>query len=532
MPPPDNCLRCRGLNSALITTLISHSPLPFSLSLSLAHTRGISPQRRFSIHHRALRNPAFSHPILPPPKIFPFPASGEVIHQKHPFNGFRNWLTFTPDEIQIFHDNSAVENTFCIHLLKPRGYALGLLTGFYSRRGRTRIFAGGNRAGRCRWSAGFLGDLPFLPTLLSGAAPHSSRFTLIGSQELDVESGPNLFTHSLNPRLVLRITGMSNPLQSARNDSDFLVPVPIADKGGGGMAGCGALKDALISSKCIRYNSRNDLVDSPSVNVTSKSYPVWGWVRASTWRLRTGSPRLRRTGFTPRPDHSRSFAIGNFAGGCRRSAGFIEDLPFPLPLHSAAAPFTPHFTFVVFQELVVKESPKSLSSTHSKSALVSKVVQCWDTGSDALYTYIKPLATPRYSSLRRYCTMPAAVLGSCTSFYKAWCTSRYPSRYMSRHSSSRTSTWLTPSVGAQCVVGNAMTGAILAGIPAAMADLAQAFTEFGIVQYRLYGDPAQGMAALTNDLVKNSHAIFSADVVSSRKRLVAKQPRKTKLRDV
>ncbi|KAJ8889272.1 hypothetical protein PR048_008770 [Dryococelus australis] len=41
-----------------------------------------------------------------------------------------------------------------------------------------------NRAGRCRWSAGFLGDLPFPPPLHSGAAPCSPFFTLIGSQDL------------------------------------------------------------------------------------------------------------------------------------------------------------------------------------------------------------------------------------------------------------------------------------------------------------------------------------------------------------
>ncbi|KAJ8881069.1 hypothetical protein PR048_017542 [Dryococelus australis] len=47
--------------------------------------------------------------------------------------------------------------------------------------GRSRIFAFGNRAGRCRWSAGFLGDLPFPPPLHSGAFPYSPDFTLIGS---------------------------------------------------------------------------------------------------------------------------------------------------------------------------------------------------------------------------------------------------------------------------------------------------------------------------------------------------------------
>ncbi|KAJ8894066.1 hypothetical protein PR048_006676, partial [Dryococelus australis] len=46
---------------------------------------------------------------------------------------------------------------------------------FQSPAGSLRIFACGNRAGRCRWSAGFLGDLRFPPSLHSGAAPLSSR---------------------------------------------------------------------------------------------------------------------------------------------------------------------------------------------------------------------------------------------------------------------------------------------------------------------------------------------------------------------
>ncbi|KAJ8875285.1 hypothetical protein PR048_023180 [Dryococelus australis] len=41
--------------------------------------------------------------------------------------------------------------------------------------GSLRIFARGNRAGRCRWSAGFLGDLPFPPAFHSGAATNSPQ---------------------------------------------------------------------------------------------------------------------------------------------------------------------------------------------------------------------------------------------------------------------------------------------------------------------------------------------------------------------
>ncbi|KAJ8878304.1 hypothetical protein PR048_018881 [Dryococelus australis] len=69
---------------------------------------------------------------------------------------------------------------------------------FDYRRGRLRISACGNRAGRCRWSAGFFGDLPLHPPHNSGAAPYSPHFTLISSQDLDVKNQPNLFTHSNN----------------------------------------------------------------------------------------------------------------------------------------------------------------------------------------------------------------------------------------------------------------------------------------------------------------------------------------------
>ncbi|KAJ8880314.1 hypothetical protein PR048_016780 [Dryococelus australis] len=68
---------------------------------------------------------------------------------------------------------------------------------FDFRRGHPRILTCGNRAGRCHWSVDFLRVLSFPPPFHSGAAPYSPRFTIICSQDLDVKSRPNLFTHSL-----------------------------------------------------------------------------------------------------------------------------------------------------------------------------------------------------------------------------------------------------------------------------------------------------------------------------------------------
>ncbi|KAJ8879848.1 hypothetical protein PR048_020465, partial [Dryococelus australis] len=72
---------------------------------------------------------------------------------------------------------------------------------FDSRLDHSRIFSCRNRAGRCRWSADFLGALLFPPLLHSDAAPYSPLFTLIGFQDLDVKNRPNLFTLSLKAEI-------------------------------------------------------------------------------------------------------------------------------------------------------------------------------------------------------------------------------------------------------------------------------------------------------------------------------------------
>ncbi|KAJ8869801.1 hypothetical protein PR048_028809 [Dryococelus australis] len=73
---------------------------------------------------------------------------------------------------------------FCSNLSIVQDIEVPLLDtqAFGSRQGRSRIFACGNCAGRCRSSADFLGDLPFPPPFHSSATPYSPRFTLFGSR--------------------------------------------------------------------------------------------------------------------------------------------------------------------------------------------------------------------------------------------------------------------------------------------------------------------------------------------------------------
>ncbi|KAJ8894174.1 hypothetical protein PR048_006784 [Dryococelus australis] len=72
--------------------------------------------------------------------------------------------------------------------LSAAGGKLGSIPGWAT----ARISPSGNRAGRYRWSAGFLADLPSTPPFHSNAAPFSPRFTLIGSQCVVVKSRTNL----------------------------------------------------------------------------------------------------------------------------------------------------------------------------------------------------------------------------------------------------------------------------------------------------------------------------------------------------
>ncbi|KAJ8891212.1 hypothetical protein PR048_010727 [Dryococelus australis] len=65
----------------------------------------------------------------------------------------------------------------------------GIKVASWLRTGET--LACGNRAGLCRWSAGFLVDLPYSTPLHSGADPYSPNYRL---QDVDVKSRPKLST--------------------------------------------------------------------------------------------------------------------------------------------------------------------------------------------------------------------------------------------------------------------------------------------------------------------------------------------------
>ncbi|KAJ8894979.1 hypothetical protein PR048_000287 [Dryococelus australis] len=79
----------------------------------------------------------------------------------------------------------------------------------------------GNRAGRCRWSEGFLGDLPFPPSPSFRGHSTLTSIALIGSQDLAVKSHPNLFTRSLKRTLLKIAPLVATSTRSPANRESF-----------------------------------------------------------------------------------------------------------------------------------------------------------------------------------------------------------------------------------------------------------------------------------------------------------------------
>ncbi|KAJ8890616.1 hypothetical protein PR048_010125 [Dryococelus australis] len=100
----------------------------------------------------------------------------------------------------VLWDGNGVECAYTLRNETGRGgVVVRLLASHQGEPGSLPDIACGKRAGRRRWSEGFLRNLQFPPL-------HSPHFTLIGSQDLDIKSHPNLFTHpppapsSMSPR--------------------------------------------------------------------------------------------------------------------------------------------------------------------------------------------------------------------------------------------------------------------------------------------------------------------------------------------
>ncbi|KAJ8887828.1 hypothetical protein PR048_014046 [Dryococelus australis] len=169
-------------------------------------------------------------------------------------------------------------------------------TGFDTRQGHSRIFACGNRTGRCRWSVGFLGDLPIPPSLHSSFIPH---FTLIGSQDREVKSCPDL--HHMDYKKRFRFSWLAKRCVLEGTDTWQVSTSTSYQCDLHSSASSLKLYCSLVELKCSLAVIACSIVDSHVVFEFCTTHRYFNLRRRHGWRsgLYTNFPP-RRTGFVSR----------------------------------------------------------------------------------------------------------------------------------------------------------------------------------------------------------------------------------------
>ncbi|KAJ8879943.1 hypothetical protein PR048_020564 [Dryococelus australis] len=189
-------------------------------------------------------------------------------------------------------------------------------------KGALSVLASGNRAGRCRWSMGFLGVHLFPPPLHSSAAPYSPHFTLIGFQGLVVKSHPNLSTQQHSE------ISTTSAAAEARTGGAHMTDLESK------LRGVGKRENAEKSGATV-------------VECLERSPPT----KAIRVRFLAGLVH----GF-PR--------VGIVPGRSHISASLLGDLPFPPPSIPGAAPYPHDSSLIGSQDH--RQPPKPLNSTRKK----------------------------------------------------------------------------------------------------------------------------------------------------------------------
>ncbi|KAJ8890111.1 hypothetical protein PR048_009618 [Dryococelus australis] len=201
-----------------------------------------------------------------------------------------------------------------------------------------RIFASGNRAGRCRWSAGFLGDIPFPTPLHSSAAPYSLQSPssalktslLRAAQISSLTITPHGFVYQFMQEFKERVGGAKLNVMSSTVPAGKHAAQNTRDHPRALAARCGARKTTLGYTSRRRESRHDSRFAFFTENIGA----------AMTERL-AFSPSTKAIRIQSPAGSLRIFACRNYAGRCRWSAGFLVDLPFPMPFRFGAAPYSP-----------------------------------------------------------------------------------------------------------------------------------------------------------------------------------------------
>ncbi|KAJ8879073.1 hypothetical protein PR048_019679 [Dryococelus australis] len=128
----------------------------------------------------------------------------------------------------------------------------------------------------------------------------------------------------------------------------------------------------LTHSGAAPFSPRFILIGSQDLEPTNFPLQIWLVYDITTSahvevavaeRLACSPPYLGELSSMPCSVTPGNFASGNHARRCGWSTGFVGDLPFPPPLHSGAAPSSPHFTDIGSQDL---STPNPLEGRRSR----------------------------------------------------------------------------------------------------------------------------------------------------------------------
>ncbi|KAJ8889301.1 hypothetical protein PR048_008799 [Dryococelus australis] len=256
-----------------------------------------------------------------------------------------------------------------------------------------RVFARGNRAGRYRWSASFLGDLPFPPPFHSGDAPYSSQAP---SSALKTLMLGDVQISSLSLLLLLEAGKINAKCLAKRTFSPLAMccttvrqSAVVTYSSGGNSANREPLTACSSHSGALEVHEAETppagqytrLKYEPGATVAERlacSHPTPDFRMWESCTLRNYSGNL--------PVYTLSEKAGICAGQCRWSADFLGDLPFPLD--SGAAPYSPHFTLIGSQDVNVKSPQPQISS------LTSQSISSW---TDRCPECLQPRATTTFS---------------------------------------------------------------------------------------------------------------------------------------
>ncbi|KAJ8865950.1 hypothetical protein PR048_033473 [Dryococelus australis] len=221
------------------------------------------------------------------------------------------------------------------------------------------------------------GGLPVSPALSLRAASYSPRFTLIGSQDLAANrvrfpAGPlSEFSAWESCRTIRLVSGVFSGISRFPPPTQF-IPALLHTHIASLFPALKSRSNMFTHSPALELFDHTSSTFSASIENSGMSNVIKYMASAARLWNCTALPSALRAN-EELPWHWRGHGVpGSIPGwvtpglsrvGTELVGGFsLGSLPFPPPFHSGAAPYSPHFTLIGSQDLVVKSRPNLFTS--------------------------------------------------------------------------------------------------------------------------------------------------------------------------